>query len=423
MHKWVLSVLVVMDVSSLTKHRATKVDAIQHHVDDAWYGISFAVGVNTGSGVQDKRIPVLLRTWLSPYWHASRFLILSDSADPDLRVTAVPPKYFCSQSGDQSLHETLLDASPEVFTKSWKYVKNKATDSWRKRISKSSFRCMQFRFLYILPELYKRWPKSDYFFLADDDAFVNWPGVLRAMSAFQPEEAAIVGFSGGNKNPCGPENGGEFSFYGGLFGLTRSAVALFQNTITDTASKFAFFRLHGCNHAHDYGSALPNFWRGCSTPTKILEELWTTCSGLLQQLDSSKNPSNSAITKMQKMGCMPEHAVRDFDQGRYIYSNFKGVDDNDDIIISFWAMEFTNKVRRVSWPCLADGMLPKFKTLFPHGGDQDWDPIWHLGRDLHKGREVIAIHHAQPGYQQMVYCLLQKNHLQPAAADPEGHCH
>ena len=65
------------------------------------HGPTVAVGVNTGSGVQAKRIPPVLSTWMSTT-HAAGFdidfLILSDVADKRLRITAVPPPYFCSAS-------------------------------------------------------------------------------------------------------------------------------------------------------------------------------------------------------------------------------------------------------------------------------------------------------------------------------------
>jgi hypothetical protein len=273
-----------------------------------------------------------------------------------------------------------------------------------------------------VPQLYKKWPSSDYYFLADDDAFVNWPGTLRAMKAFQPDEPVIVGFSGGNGSPCGPKKGGEFFFYGGLFAFTRSAAALFTQTITDATSKFAFFRLHGCRHSHDFGHALPHFWKCPPSVHKKVNKLWPTCSGLLKQMDKEPLPPKHALEQMTSSGCKPEHAVRDFGAGRYIYSFFKDDNDNDDVIISFWAMEFAAKLRRVSWPCLAEGMLPGRPHLFAHQGLQDWDPIGtkRLARDLLRGGEIIAIHHAKPWYQQKVYCMLQHQHLQPPQAAGGG---
>ena len=60
---------------------------------------SFAVGVNTGSGVQDSRVPAIRETWLPK--SQNNTLILSDTASDALGVTAVPPRYLCS-----TLHRT-----------------------------------------------------------------------------------------------------------------------------------------------------------------------------------------------------------------------------------------------------------------------------------------------------------------------------
>jgi hypothetical protein len=172
MCKWLVASLVAVAVSGLTKHHSTNAAVVKHHVqrdDESWRNTSFAVGVNTGSGVMKARIPVLLRTWLSPYWNVSRLLILSDSADAKLHVTPVPMPFLCSKLGMAS-HKTLLEVnkddefsadddanvlSADLFNGGWKVLKNSPYTSWRKQIAMYSFRCMQYRFLYI-----GEWPRG-----------------------------------------------------------------------------------------------------------------------------------------------------------------------------------------------------------------------------------------------------------------------
>jgi hypothetical protein len=243
--------------------------------------LKLAIGINTGSGVQDKRVPAVL-SWLKCNKHST---ILSDKADERLGITAIPPPYFCTTSGKPA-HNIFVDL-PSTFGQKATHAVNDYWAGWWRweggwtavtpwspmkkskdgpafpdqvtlaSVATNSKRCIDYRFLYIVPLLLNRYPNDDFYFRADDDVYVDLATVQRALSVLDPAEAAIVGFEGdsikGNRNPfnfkhewwrCDPLKGvGEFQYFGGLFAFSRAAAQLFARTIASTVSEYEFLKV------------------------------------------------------------------------------------------------------------------------------------------------------------------------------------
>jgi hypothetical protein len=106
---------------------------------------SFAVGVNTGSGVQNLRVPAILATWLRPPWNKNA-LILSDTADSKLGITAVPAKYLCSTLKGRDEKE--LTHRSRRYWEGWKWFKGTMPKKERitmNAVATNTSRCIQYR--------------------------------------------------------------------------------------------------------------------------------------------------------------------------------------------------------------------------------------------------------------------------------------
>jgi hypothetical protein len=322
----------------------------------------FAVGVNTGFDVQSKRIPPVLSSWLNvseANGLAMKSLILSDTRDRALNVAAVPNPYLCSTSRSQSATEYRLavdgDSSTEEDKKyfaDWGWLKDEMPQQLTPTmVARRTMRCIQYRFLYVIPELLRKFGGGgEYYFLADDDIFTAWPTVLKAMKTLSPDEGAIVGFDGENRRRCGPKhNNDEYLLYGGLFGFTRAAALLYKDTIAAAASEFQFYAINGCYYRHPPN---PYVFECKARNNSAVAKAYGRCSKLLRDGVASKQSSASLEASLVEAECHPEKLVRDFGKGEYIYwsGHWKTNVMNDDTVISFWAMKQELKRKSLTYP-------------------------------------------------------------------------
>jgi hypothetical protein len=419
----------------------------------------FAVGVNTGFDVQSKRIPPVLSSWLSTSEAgglAMKYLILSDTSDADLHVSEVPQPYLCSKYRSASAATYRLPTSGggtgEDYFSDWGWLKPGAPkEITPTMVARRTMRCIQYRFLYVIPELLRKFGgDAEYYFLADDDIFTAWPTVLKAMKNFSsPDEKGLVGFDGENSDrcrirksvycptPCGPKhNYKEYSLFGGLFGFTRAAALLFNSTIANTASEFQFYRMNGCTYdGHNHVPAsfvdhhVPNVWKCAGKNNSEIAQAFDRCTKLIQDTVSSES-SASLEGVLEVAGCHPSKLVRDFAGGEYIYfsGHWTTNDQNDDVVISYWAKKY--QLNRTTWKCLqfkSELILqgPKHPKSFHDRpistwhGNTEWGGWALKGLATHLGspnsQELLVIHHLSVGDVAKSACFYAEREANPKA--------
>jgi hypothetical protein len=427
-HRGISTKLEVHNINPIVTSLVDKVGEVHVLEEPHRKRVQVAMGVDTGSAVQNARIPSVLKTTLNPRMPNVnlKFMILSDKGDYRLNITAIPQPNFCSTMGQQpqALPNTFVakDVFNSGYFKGWNWRGAQSSPLTQASVAANTSRCMMYRCLYTVPLLVQKYGRDmDYYFRADDDVYVHWPGVVKAMKSLDPDVPVITGFSGGNANSCGPaDNEGEFFWYGGLFGWTRAAALLFTDTIASTASEFEWYRMHGCEHQHSFSTSLPLFWKGetCDLAAqKKLAESFKICTSLIGRhvVDGVLPPEATGV--LSAAGCKPYLLVKDFPTATYIYAHSSfDVNAQEDIVISFWAYKYSQskfKLKRTSWPCFA-----KNREIFPDSAIQSWDPIWGLANELRsdgkKRREMIAIHHAAGYYMERADCWMAQHEKDPS---------
>lgn len=182
-----------------------------------------------------------------------------------------------------------------------------------------SWRCNQRRFLYVVAELYRRYPASKWFFLADDDLYVNWPNVCKQLMQMSiPTASTHMGYSVGvnMRLPTG------LMQVGSLLAWDNRAAATLSANIADCFNEFFFFRLSGCKSIG--GRKMVSDCR------QIYLDAYERCR-----------------SEPHRSDCFPEWRINDFN-GRSLWFHEKLWDkDQDDHILSYCAA--SRNIEQVEW--------------------------------------------------------------------------